>query len=133
MLQLQQEEEAKATSAKSPEEAAKKNFEFWNTQPVPKIDEEITTNEAITPDIPLEKLRQDPYSLPAGFEWDTLNIDDPLVVNKLYRAFSSLTNCFFNKDNTVRYYKLGLNLKYVKYTTKSQFFLTAQRTVCPSE
>jgi hypothetical protein len=32
-------------------------------------------------DIPLEKLRQDPYTLPAGFQWDTLNLDDPLVVN----------------------------------------------------
>ena len=82
MLQLQQEEESKAASAKSPEEAAKKTFEFWNTQPVPKIDEEITTNEAISPNIPLEKLRQEPYSLPAGFEWDTLNIDEPLVVSK---------------------------------------------------
>ena len=83
MIQLQQDEEAKG-SAKSTEEAAKKTYEFWNTQPVPKIDEEITTNEAISPDIPLDKLRQEPYSLPGGFEWDTLNIDDPLVVSATY-------------------------------------------------
>merc|ERR1712001_345255 len=59
----------------------KKSYEFWSTQPVPKIDEEITTNEAIEPDLSLDKLRQDPYSLPAGFHWDTLNLDDPIVVS----------------------------------------------------
>ena len=52
-----------------------------STQPIPKIDEEITINEAIEPDLSLDKLRQDPYSLPAGFHWDTLNLDDPIVVS----------------------------------------------------
>lgn len=66
--------------AKTTDDAAKKTFEFWSTQPVPKIDEEITSNEVIHEDIPLDKLRQEPYSLPPGFEWDTLNLDDPLVV-----------------------------------------------------
>ena len=58
--------------------ADKKSYEFWSTQPVPKIDEEITTNEAIEPYLSTDKLRQDPYSLPAGFQWDTLNLDDPI-------------------------------------------------------
>ncbi len=73
---------SESDSARTVDEAAKKTFEFWNTQPVPKIDEEITTNEEISPDIPLDKLRQEPYSLPSGFAWDTLNIDEPLVVSK---------------------------------------------------
>ena len=64
--------------------ADKKSYEFWSTQPVPKIDEEITTNEAIEPDLSIDKLRQQPYSLPAGFHWDTLNLDDPIVVSKNY-------------------------------------------------
>ena len=62
----------------------KKTFEFWSTQPVPKIDEDITTNEPIEADIPVEKLRSMPYSLPAGFNWDTLNFDDPIVVTISY-------------------------------------------------
>ena len=66
--------------------ADKKSYEFWSTQPVPKIDEEITTNEAIEPDLSIDKLRQQPYSLPAGFHWDTLNLDDPIVVSKNYMA-----------------------------------------------
>ncbi len=75
-----------AQSAKTTDDAAKKSFEFWSTQPVPRLDEEITTNEHICPDIPLEKLRREPYSLPNGFKWDTLNIDDPLVVRPFYLA-----------------------------------------------
>ena len=63
--------------------ADKKSYEFWSTQPVPKLDEDITTNEAIEPDVPLENMRHEPYSLPAGFQWDTLNLDDPIVVNIL--------------------------------------------------
>ena len=74
MLQKQQISDSKS------DDSVKKTFEFWSTQPVPKIDEEITTNECIDPDVPLDKLRQQPYTLPQGFEWDTLNLDDPLVV-----------------------------------------------------
>ena len=29
----------------------------------------------------VEKLRKDPYTLPPGYHWDTLNLDDPLVVS----------------------------------------------------
>ena len=67
---------------KTAEDAAKKSYEFWSTQPVPKLDETITSNEAIAQDVPLEKLRKDPYSLPGGFQWDTLNLEDPLVVSR---------------------------------------------------
>ena len=62
----------------------KKSYEFWSTQPVPKLDEDITTNEAIERDLPVEKLRQEPYSLPGGYHWDTLNLDDPIVVNYFF-------------------------------------------------
>ena len=56
----------------------KKSHEFWSTQPVPKPEEEITTNEAIESDLSLDKLRQEPYYLPDGFHWDDLNLDDPI-------------------------------------------------------
>ena len=29
----------------------------------------------------VEKLRKEPYTLPPGYHWDTLNLDDPLVVS----------------------------------------------------
>ena len=46
------------------------------------MNDDITVvNECIHPDITLDKLRAEPYTLPAGYEWDTINIDDPLVVS----------------------------------------------------
>ena len=47
------------------------------------VDERVNqVNEAIEPDTPIEQLRQEPYSLPGGFNWDTLNLDDPLIVSQ---------------------------------------------------
>lgn len=41
-----------------------KKYEFWSTQPVPKFDENITTNEAIDKTTTKEEIRKEPYSLP---------------------------------------------------------------------
>merc|ERR1719219_997787 len=81
--------------------ADKKSYEFWSTQPVPKIDEEITTNEAIEPDVSLDKLRQEPFSLPQGFQWDTLQLDDPLVLKELYILLNE--NYVEDDDNMFRF------------------------------
>ena len=43
-------------------------------------DEKITENSAIEADKPTDDIRQEPYSLPTGFKWDTLDIRDPLIV-----------------------------------------------------
>lgn len=49
-------------------------------------DEKIVRNEAIEPD--KTSVREEPYSLPAGFQWDTLDLDDPLVLAELYTLLS---------------------------------------------
>merc|ERR1719228_2546350 len=87
--------------AKTEDEAAKKSYQFWSTQPVPSIDENITSNEAISPDLPNDKVRQDPYSLPDGFKWDTLNLDDPLVLKELYILLNE--NYVEDDDNMFRF------------------------------
>ncbi|CAB3379270.1 Hypothetical predicted protein [Cloeon dipterum] len=70
--------------AKTQEEALQKQYQFWNTQPVPKMDEKITSNEPIEDDKSLKEIRQESYSLPDGFQWDTLDLNDPLVLTELY-------------------------------------------------
>ncbi|XP_018318725.1 glycylpeptide N-tetradecanoyltransferase [Agrilus planipennis] len=70
--------------AKTPEEALYKSYQFWSTQPVPKMDEKINVNEAIEPDKEITEIRAEPYTLPAGFIWDTLNLNEPLVLKELY-------------------------------------------------
>lgn len=47
-------------------------------------EEEISVNGPIEPDKPIESIRQEPYSLPDGFNWDTLDVNDALVLKELY-------------------------------------------------
>lgn len=70
--------------AKTPEEALKKSYKFWSTQPVPKFDEKIENNEAIEADKQVAEIRADPYALPDGFKWEALHLNDPLVLTELY-------------------------------------------------
>ncbi|KAH3715924.1 hypothetical protein DPMN_058640 [Dreissena polymorpha] len=53
-------------------------------------DEKVDGNEEIEADKTATEIRQDSYSLPAGFKWDTLDIRDPLIVrNSGYGALES--------------------------------------------
>ncbi|XP_026282999.1 glycylpeptide N-tetradecanoyltransferase 1 [Frankliniella occidentalis] len=70
--------------AKTTEEALQKQYKFWSTQPVPKMDEKIQNNEPIEPDRRPDEIRPTPFSLPDGFVWDTLNLDEPLILTELY-------------------------------------------------
>lgn len=70
--------------AKTPQEAMHKSFKFWSTQPVPKFDEVVEHNEAIEPNKQVSEIRADPYALPDGFKWETMKLDDPLVLTELY-------------------------------------------------
>lgn len=47
-------------------------------------DEELNEpiNEALEPE--RSQIRKTPYSLPAGFVWDTLDLDDSAVVSSFY-------------------------------------------------
>ncbi|XP_054712254.1 glycylpeptide N-tetradecanoyltransferase 2-like [Uloborus diversus] len=89
--------------AKTHEEAARKHFEFWDTQPVPKIGDEIssTANEPIEPDKTADEIRKEPFSLPQGFQWDTLDIEDPIVLNELYTLLNE--NYVEDDDNMFRF------------------------------
>lgn len=71
-------------TAKTSEEAKQKSYKFWSTQPVPKFDEKVDKNEAIEPNKSISEIRPEPYALPDGFKWETLNINDPLVLTELY-------------------------------------------------
>ncbi|EAA01164.5 AGAP001804-PA [Anopheles gambiae str. PEST] len=70
--------------AKTSEEALHKSYKFWSTQPVPRMDEKILANEPIEEDKPISEIRAEPYALPDGFTWDTMNLNDPLQLKELY-------------------------------------------------
>lgn len=44
------------------------------------VDEDVNECGCIEDDKPIEELRSEPYTLPQGFVWDTLDISDEKVV-----------------------------------------------------
>lgn len=69
---------------KTEKEAMQKSYKFWSTQPVPKFDDVIEANEAIEANKEIAQIRADPYALPEGFKWESMTLDDPLVLKELY-------------------------------------------------
>eukprot|EP00030_Apusomonadida_sp_AF-17_P002017 a2288_552.p2 GENE.a2288_552~~a2288_552.p2 ORF type:complete len:432 (-),score=185.28 a2288_552:57-1322(-) len=57
---------------------------FWDKQPVPRLDADIPegTNEPI--ERVYENIKQDPYSLPEGYEWSDIVIDEPAQLTEVY-------------------------------------------------
>ena len=60
------------------------------------LDEDVTANEAIEKDKPLSEIRPDPYTLPQGFVWDTLTLDNPQTVNMFLKLELIKTNPKFH-------------------------------------
>ncbi|KAK8729301.1 hypothetical protein OTU49_008752, partial [Cherax quadricarinatus] len=80
-----------------------REFQFWNTQPVPKISEDIgeDVNEAIEEEKPVSEIKQEPYNLPDGFRWETLDLTDEDVLQNLYSLLNE--NYVEDDDNMFRF------------------------------
>uniref|UniRef100_A0A3B3HZ16 Glycylpeptide N-tetradecanoyltransferase n=1 Tax=Oryzias latipes TaxID=8090 RepID=A0A3B3HZ16_ORYLA len=66
---------------KTLQEAKKHTYRFWGTQPVPKLGEKNVTVLSHGPIEGIEaSVRDEPYTLPQGFSWDTLDLSNPFVV-----------------------------------------------------
>ncbi|XP_069770418.1 glycylpeptide N-tetradecanoyltransferase 2 isoform X6 [Narcine bancroftii] len=85
--------------AKNLEEASQHRYHFWDTQPVPKLNEVVTTHGPIEPD--KENIRQEPYSLPQGFMWDTLDMGSSEELKELYTLLNE--NYVEDDDNMFRF------------------------------
>jgi len=82
---------------------APSNHQFWGTQPMPLADEVIAggTNECIEMDKPLSEIKQDPYNLPPGFSWVTLDLLDSEHLDELYTLLNE--NYVEDDDNIFRF------------------------------
>ncbi|XP_075868880.1 glycylpeptide N-tetradecanoyltransferase 2 isoform X1 [Nelusetta ayraudi] len=85
--------------AKSIDEATKHKYQFWDTQPVPKLNEVVTSHGPIEAD--KENIRQEPYSLPQGFMWDTLDLSNADVLKELYTLLNE--NYVEDDENMFRF------------------------------
>uniref|UniRef100_A0A4W4FSP9 Glycylpeptide N-tetradecanoyltransferase n=1 Tax=Electrophorus electricus TaxID=8005 RepID=A0A4W4FSP9_ELEEL len=77
--------------AKTMEEASRRTYQFWDTQPVPKLGEMVTSHGCIEPD--KDHIREEPYSLPQGFTWDALDLGNPAVLKELYTLLNENYAC----------------------------------------
>ncbi|XP_046888726.1 glycylpeptide N-tetradecanoyltransferase 1-like isoform X1 [Hypomesus transpacificus] len=82
---------------KTLEEASKHSYRFWDTQPVPKLTEDVTSHGPIEEDKTI--FRVEPFSLPKGFLWDSLALSRPAVMKELCKFLNS--NYMENDDNTL--------------------------------
>ncbi|OCT62244.1 hypothetical protein XELAEV_18043328mg [Xenopus laevis] len=85
--------------AKTMEEASKRSYQFWDTQPVPKLGEVVSSHGPIEPD--KDNIRQEPYTLPQGFIWDALDLGDRVVLKELYTLLNE--NYVEDDDNMFRF------------------------------
>ncbi|XP_059414462.1 glycylpeptide N-tetradecanoyltransferase 1-like isoform X1 [Carassius carassius] len=85
--------------AKTMEEATQRSYQFWDTQPVPKLGETVMSHGCIEPD--KDSIREEPYSLPQGFSWDTLDLGNPAVLKELYTLLNE--NYVEDDDNMFRF------------------------------
>uniref|UniRef100_A0A8C7MGM2 Glycylpeptide N-tetradecanoyltransferase n=1 Tax=Oncorhynchus kisutch TaxID=8019 RepID=A0A8C7MGM2_ONCKI len=85
--------------AKSIDEATKHKYQFWDTQPVPKLNEVVTSHGPMEAD--KDNIRQEPYSLPQGFMWDTLDLSNADVLKELYTLLNE--NYVEDDDNMFRF------------------------------
>jgi len=61
--------------------------DFWDNQPVPKLDEDVQQIGPIeTKNV--EDVRKTPYALPNGFEWFALDLKNKIDVDGLYNLLS---------------------------------------------
>mmetsp|Transcript_1910 Transcript_1910/g.5053 ORF Transcript_1910/g.5053 Transcript_1910/m.5053 type:complete len:419 (+) Transcript_1910:636-1892(+) len=61
-----------------------KSHAFWDTQPMGKGEEASLPEGPIVPNKTRDEIRADPYNMPTGFEWSTLDIMDPTQRDELY-------------------------------------------------
>jgi glycylpeptide N-tetradecanoyltransferase len=87
------------SAPRTQKEAQSKTYQFWKTQPVPQMGDIVVSNEAIEPD--KTDIRQEPLSLPDKFYWDTLDLDNPDVLDELYQLLAE--NYVEDDDNMFRF------------------------------
>nr|XP_019938578.1 PREDICTED: glycylpeptide N-tetradecanoyltransferase 1-like [Paralichthys olivaceus] len=96
------------TLPKTLQQAKRHNYRFWDTQPVPRLDDTITTHGPIAE--AEVSVREEPFSLPQGFSWDTLDLSSSTVLTELCTLLNE--NYMEEDDNTIR---LNFSLEYLQW------------------
>ncbi|XP_077406405.1 glycylpeptide N-tetradecanoyltransferase 2-like [Vanacampus margaritifer] len=90
------------TMPRTLQQAMRRSYKFWNTQPVPKLGEVVISHGQIT-EGEEASAREEPYSLPQGFSWDTLDLSRPELMQELCTLLNENYTEDDDDDNTVTY------------------------------
>ncbi|GAX14312.1 glycylpeptide N-tetradecanoyltransferase [Fistulifera solaris] len=71
---------------------------FWDSQPMPHGSRDEHQEGPIQPNKPTEEIRQEPYAMPAGFEWSNVNVEDDAERLELYNL---LANNYVEDDDAL--------------------------------
>ncbi|KAL5039487.1 glycylpeptide N-tetradecanoyltransferase [Batrachochytrium dendrobatidis] len=99
-LKMMQSPANEALQKKLPKEDMSQ-YRFWNTQPVARTDEEVSTDGVIEPNKQPEEIQQDPYPLHKEFEWTLLNFEDEQEIKDVYQLLSA--NYVEDDEATLRF------------------------------
>jgi glycylpeptide N-tetradecanoyltransferase len=69
-------------------DGAQVDHKFWDTQPVPKQSEEVEEIGPINENIDVSLVKPDPFNMPAGFEWCSLDIKSPVQLQEVYQLLT---------------------------------------------
>ncbi|KAJ1808364.1 glycylpeptide N-tetradecanoyltransferase, partial [Coemansia sp. RSA 2599] len=85
------------------EEAEEKKavHQFWSTQPVPKSVEVVEKDGPVHPPLSPEQIRKEPYDLPAGLKWSSMDVEDAGDVKELHDLL--LENYVEDADSMFRF------------------------------
>ncbi|KAK9917820.1 hypothetical protein WJX75_008609 [Coccomyxa subellipsoidea] len=94
------------THLRAQHDETKKTYAFWETQPVAQFTEDTSTSQTLQEgpiDAPktIADVRQEPYNLPAGFEWSTCDVNDEKTVAEVYQLLTM--NYVEDDDNMFRF------------------------------
>ncbi len=85
-----------------PDHAKAVAHKFWDTQPMKKLSEKVIDEYGPIDDIKTpDQVRQEPYALPKGFEWVTMNVLDAAHVKEIYELLTE--NYVEDDDNMFRF------------------------------
>lgn len=81
----------------------KEEWKFWETQPVPQLGSTFNNdiNEPIEADKPIEEVNPTEFSLPEGFKWDNLDLNNHDQLMELYTLLNE--NYVEDDDNMFRF------------------------------
>lgn len=105
MMNLERDAMLKSQESKQKTQKAIADHKFWKTQPVMKPTDApvVASNEegSIEASVPPEQVRQEPYPLPADFEWVMVDVDNPTELKEVYDLLSA--NYVEDDDATFRF------------------------------